>query len=179
MIRLIRKMNYTKYSLANMLLLVTVVVLCSIIVFDRQKRTVSLTGVDGGYFEFEVPEVGVFKSKWNDQSFPPELGVVGVVEIGNRVSDYLNSQKEKIGYINWQISSITLHNLELEIADKTWVYIVCLSPRDRYPDRSGVEQEPFLQFAVTFDGKEFYNSRYENEQIADAIAAYGMKDLKY
>ena len=51
-------MNYTKYSLANMLLVVTVVVLCSIIVFDRQKRTVSLTGVDGGYFEFEVPEVG-------------------------------------------------------------------------------------------------------------------------
>jgi len=169
-------MNFTKYSLANMLLVVTVVVLCSIIVFDRQKRTVSL---DGGYFEFEAPEVGVFKSKWNDQSFPPELGVVGVVEIGNRVSDYLDSQKEKIGYVNWQISSITLQNLELEMEDKTWVYIVCLSPRDRYPDRPGVEQEQLLQFAVTFDGKEFYNSRYENELIADAIAAYGMKDVKY
>ena len=158
-----------KFSISNLLLLITIVGLIAALALATRSRT---TTISYDYYDtWEVQESVVAESKWVDKSQAPKLSPSNVYQTTESIATRLNSKSTDGEISNWRVIRLSLEELD-SIGDDNWAYVVTLKGSRLLGwdnNRGGMATVEKISLLVLLTGDVLYdstNSTVKFEEIA-------------
>ena len=162
-----------KFSISNLLLLITILGLISALVLATRSRTTTIS-VDY-YDTWEVQESVVAESKWVDKSQPPKLSPSSVYQTTESIATRLNSKSTDGEISNWRVIRLSLEELD-SIGDDNWAYVVTLEGSKLLGwdnNRGGMATVEKISLLVLLTGDVLYDSTNSTVEFEDIASKTG------